>query len=194
MSEHGNANDLGAVLPGDPRERRRMIIRSGIRILAMTGGLLVLYALVPIPGTSGIGALVGMAIGLIGFLGLIGLQIRTIVRAEHPVLRAFEVVAFAVPLLVAVFAFTYLSLSRQEAVSFTEHLDRVGALYYTVSTLSTVGFGDIAARSDAARILVTVQMLFDLALIGVLVRLVILVTRAGLRRQSASEEVRGDEG
>jgi hypothetical protein len=79
-------------------------------------------------------------------------------------------------------------------VSFTEHLDRVGALYYTVSTLSTVGFGDIAARSDAARILVTVQMLFDLALIGVLVRLVILVTRAGLRRQSASEEVRGDEG
>ena len=194
MSEHGNANDLGAVLPGDPRERRRMIIRSGIRILAMTGGLLVLYALVPIPGASGIGALVGMAIGLIGFLGLIGLQIRTIVRAEHPVLRAFEVVAFAVPLLVAVFAFTYLSLSRQEAVSFTEHLDRVGALYYTVSTLSTVGFGDIAARSDAARILVTVQMLFDLALIGVLVRLVILVTRAGLRRQSASEEVRGDEG
>jgi voltage-gated potassium channel len=194
VSEHGNANDLGAVLPGDPRERRRMIIRSGIRILAMTGGLLVLYALVPIPGTSGIGALVGMAIGLIGFLGLIGLQIRTIVRAEHPVLRAFEVVAFAVPLLVAVFAFTYLSLSRQEAVSFTEHLDRVGALYYTVSTLSTVGFGDIAARSDAARILVTVQMLFDLALIGVLVRLVILVTRAGLRRQSASEEVRGDEG
>jgi hypothetical protein len=194
VSEHGNANDLGAVLPGDPRERRRMIIRSGIRILAMTGGLLVLYALVPIPGTSGIGALVGMTIGLIGFLGLIGLQIRTIVRAEHPVLRAFEVVAFAVPLLVAVFAFTYLSLSRQEAVSFTEHLDRVGALYYTVSTLSTVGFGDIAARSDAARILVTVQMLFDLALIGVLVRLVILVTRAGLRRQSASEEVRGDEG
>jgi voltage-gated potassium channel len=194
VSEHGNANDLGAVLPGDPRERRRIIIRSGIRILAMTGGLLVLYALVPIPGTSGIGALVGMAIGLIGFLGLIGVQIRTIVRAEHPVLRAFEVVAFAVPLLVAVFAFTYLSLSRQEAVSFTEHLDRVGALYYTVSTLSTVGFGDIAARSDAARILVTVQMLFDLALIGVLVRLVVLVTRAGLRRQSASEEVRGDEG
>ena len=194
MSEHGNANDLGAVLPGDPRERRRMIIRSAIRILAMTGGLLVLYALVPIPGTSGIGALVGMAIGLIGFLVLIGLQIRTIVRAEHPVLRAFEVVAFAVPLLVAVFAFTYLSLSRQEAVSFTEHLDRVGALYYTVSTLSTVGFGDIAARSDAARILVTVQMLFDLALIGVLVRLLILVTRAGLRRQSASEKVGGDEG
>jgi len=125
---------------------------------------------------------------------LIGLQIRTIVRAEHPVLRAFEVVAFAVPLLVAVFAFTYLSLSRQEAMSFTEHLDRVGALYYTVSTLSTVGFGDIAAKSDAARILVTVQMLFDLALIGVLVRLLILVTRAGLRRQSASEKVGGDEG
>jgi voltage-gated potassium channel len=189
VSEHGEAKDFGAVLPSGLRERRRMIIRSGTRIVAMTGGLLVLYALMPVPGTSGAGALVGMVVGLVVFLGLIGWQIRTIFRAEHPVLRAIEVVALAVPLLVVVFAFTYLSLSRAEAASFTEQLDRVGALYYTVSTLSTVGFGDLAARSDAARILVTVQMLFDLALIGGLVRLVILVTRAGLRRQRVSEEV-----
>lgn len=194
MSEHGEANYFGAVMPGDLHERRRRIIQSGIRIFAMTGALLVLYILVPVPGTSGAGALVGMVIGLVVFLGLTGSQIRTIVRAEHPVLRAIEVVALAVPLLVLVFAFTYLSLSRADAASFTEHLDRVGALYYTVSTLSTVGFGDIAAKSDAARILVTVQMLFDLALIGGLVRLVVLVTRAGLRRQRVSEEVRGNDG
>jgi voltage-gated potassium channel len=93
------------------------------------------------------------------------------------------VVAFAYPLLVVVFAFTYLSLSRVDAANFSERLDRVGALYFTVSTISTVGFGDITADTDGARILVTFQMLFNLALIAGLVRLVILATRTGLHRR-----------
>ncbi len=190
VSEHFQVNDLGAVLPGDARHRRRMIARSAIRILGATGGLLVLYACVPVPGTSGVGALVGMLAGLVVFVGLVGWQIRTIVQAQHPVLRAVEVVALALPLLVVVFAFTYLSVSRADATSFSEHLNRIGALYYTVSTISTVGFGDIAARSDAARLLVTAQMLVDLALIAGLVRLIILATRTGLRRQRDREAPR----
>ena len=194
VSEHSQVNDLGMVLPGDPRDRRRKIARSASRILVTTVGLVGLYAFAPVPGTSGAGALVGMIAGLVVFAGLVGWQIRTIVQAEHPILRALEVVALALPLLVVVFAFTYLSISRADAASFSEHLDRIGALYYTVSTLSTVGFGDIAARSDAARILVTAQMLFDLALIAGLVRLIILATRTGLRRQSVSGKIRGNDG
>jgi voltage-gated potassium channel len=79
------------------------------------------------------------------------------------VARAVEVVAFALPLLIVVLSFTYLPLSRPDSSSFSEHLDHVRALYCTVSTVSTVGFGDITANTDAARIVVTAQMLFDLA-------------------------------
>ena len=172
------------VLPGHPRERRRLIARSGLRILATTLGMFVLYAFVPVPGSSGAAALLGMIGGLLVFVGLIGWQLHTIVRAEHPVLRAIEVVAFALPLLVVVFSFTYLTLSRADPASFSEHLDRVDAMYYTVSTVATVGLGDITPTSVGARILVTFQMLFDLMLIAGLVRLVILATRTGLRRQS----------
>lgn len=173
------------VLPGHPRERRRLIARSGLRILATTLGMFVLYAFVPVPGrSSGAAALLGMIGGLLVFVGLIGRQLHTIVRAEHPVLRAIEVVAFALPLLVVVFAFTYLTLSRADPASFSEHLDRVDAMYYTVSTVTTVGLGDITPTSAGARILVTFQMLFDLILIAGLVRLVILATRTGLHRQS----------
>jgi voltage-gated potassium channel len=172
------------VLPGHPRERRRLIARSGLRILATTMGMFVLYAFVPVPGSSGAAALLGMIGGLLVFVGLLGWQLHTIVRAEHPVLRAIEVVAFALPLLVVVFAFTYLTLSRADPASFSEHLDRVDAMYYTVSTVTTVGLGDITPTSVGARILVTFQMLFDLMLIAGLVRLVILATRTGLRRQS----------
>jgi voltage-gated potassium channel len=182
-------HDLAAVLPGDVRERRRIIAGTGLRILATTTGLLILYAAVPVPGTSGVGALIGLIVGFVVFVGLVGWQIRSILSAEHPILRGIEVVAFALVLLIVVFAFAYLSIARADAAAFSEALDHVGALYYTVSTVSTVGFGDISAVSDPARILVTVQMLLDLALIAGFARLMILVTRTGLRRQGAGPAI-----
>ena len=53
MSEPTEPRDAGAILPGDPHERRRLIIRSAVRILIATVALLVLYALVPIPEPLG---------------------------------------------------------------------------------------------------------------------------------------------
>jgi voltage-gated potassium channel len=172
------------VLPDHPQERRRVLTRSGLRILGIGLGMLLLYAFVPVPGTSGAAALFGMIAGLLLFVAMMGWQLRTIVRAEHPVLRAVEAITFALLMLVVVFAFTYLALSRLDSQSFSEDLGRVDAMYYTVSTVSTVGLGDITPTSTAARILVTFQMLLDLALIAGLVRLVVLATRTGLRRQN----------
>ena len=165
--------------------RRGVLVRSGLRIFGIALGMLLLYAVVPIPGTSGAAALLGMAAGLVLFLVLVGWQIHTIVRAEHPVLRAAEVVAFALPMLVVVFAFTFLTISRADPQSFSEPLGRVDAMYFTVSTVATVGFGDITPTSPGARTVVTFQMLFDLALLAGLVRLLVLATRTGLRRQEA---------
>ncbi len=193
--EHADSLDLGAILPGDSRERRRIIAGSALRILATMLGLLVLYAFVPVPtGASGAGASVGLIIGLAVFMALIGWQIRTITRAKHPVIRAVEVVALGLPLLAVVFAFTYVSISRADSASFSEQLSRVDAMYYSVSTISTVGFGDIAAESDTARILATAQMLFDIALVAGLVRLVIVAMRTGLQRQVSQELRETDAG
>jgi voltage-gated potassium channel len=174
----------GRVLPDHP-ERRRILVRSALRLLGIALGMFLLYALVPVPGTSGAAALLGMVIGLLFFVVLVGWQLRTIVRAEHPVLRAAEVIVFAVPMLVVIFAFTFLTISRADPQSFSEPLGRVDAMYFTVSTLATVGFGDITPASAGARMVVTFQMLFDLALLAGLVRLVVLATRTGLRRQGA---------
>jgi voltage-gated potassium channel len=171
------------VLPDHPGERRRVLVRTALRILGIALGMVVLYAFVPVPGTSGAAALFGMVAGLLFFIGLVAWQLRTIVRAEHPVLRAVEVIAFALPMLVVIFAFTFLTISRADPQSFSEPLGRVSAMYFTVSTVATVGFGDITPTSQGARLVVTFQMLFDLALLAGLVRLLILATRTGLRRQ-----------
>ena len=170
-------------LPGDARARRRVIVATLIQIAVVTVVLLVLYATVPVPGTSGAGALVAMLAGMAVFAVVVGLQVRAIVRAEYPVARALALVGFALPILLAAFAFTYLSVSDADPASFSEELDRVGAFYFTVTTLATVGFGDISAQSDAARVLVTTQMLFDLALIAGLARLIVLAARVGLHRR-----------
>ncbi len=188
MSYRPHPSDLDAsgVLPAGSEWGWRLIVRSALSILGLTIGLLALYALVPVPSdSSGAAAILSMISGLVLFVVLVGWRIHRIMGDQHPVLRAIEALALALPLLIVIFAFSYLTLSRADPASFSEHLGRVDAFYYTVSTLTTVGFGDITADSAGARILVTVQMLFDLALIAVLVRLVVLVTRTGLRRQSA---------
>ena len=64
------------------------------------------------------------------------------------------------------------------ATTFTQDLDHVRALYFTVTVFSTVGFGDITPRTDPARLIVSVQMLLDLALIGAVVRLLFNAARS----------------
>jgi len=169
--------------PGTPGERRRLVARFVLRMLATTVLLVALYVFVPVPGTSGRGALFALAGGLVAFVVLTGYQIRSIARSRNPVIRAIEVVTFALVLVLVVFAFTYRAISEADAASFSEELGRIDAMYFTVTTLTTVGFGDITARSDAARIFVMLQMLFDLALIAGLLRMVLIATRTGLRRR-----------
>jgi voltage-gated potassium channel len=51
-----------------------------------------------------------------------------------------------------------------------ETLTRTDSLYFTVTVFATVGFGDITATSETARVLVTVQMILDLIVLGLGVR------------------------
>ena len=87
-------------------------------------------------------------------------------------------------LVVVVFASTYLNISRQHPSAFSEHLDRLGALYFTMTTLTTTGFGDIVALSNPARATVMIQMVVDVAILGVAVKLLVGVARTRLRRGS----------
>ncbi len=158
-----------------------------MRVAAMTFVLLVLYAITPVAGRTDTGALIGLFAALAAFLVLVAWQIRAIVNAPHPELRALQTVLVALVILLIVFAFAYLSIAQSDPGSFSEHLSRVAAFYFTVSTFSTVGFGDVAARSDAARVIVTIQMLLDLAVIAGAARLVIVAVRVGLQRHETAK-------
>jgi voltage-gated potassium channel len=152
----------------DRGQQRRLVARSAIRIAASTAVLVALYALLPAAGRSGARAISELVFGLVVFAVILVYQVRSILGAEHPELRAAEALALAValPALVIVFAFSYLALSRASHANFSEPLDHVGATYFTVTVISTVGFGDTTAKTDLARVLVTIQILLDLVLVA----------------------------
>ena len=184
--DSGSAKPVAAYL--ERRQRRRLLAKATIRVLATTVLVLVVYFQIPVgrdPTTWGAVALVA---SLIAFLVAVGFQIRRIVDAPLPQLRAIETVATAIPVFVVIFALVYVSMSEAQADSFNQPVTRITGLYFTVTVFTSVGFGDVVARTDTARAVVTVQMLLDLVLLGGLVRAIIGASRVGLARRRAEAE------
>ena len=77
-------------------------------------------------------------------------------------------------------------MERASAANFTQPLTRTDALYFTVTVFSTVGFGDITPKSGAARIVLIVQMLADLAVLAAGLRVLLGAVRRGRQRRSAT--------
>jgi voltage-gated potassium channel len=172
----------------DRRQQRRVIGRSAMRILVSVVLLFALYAALPAADRTSIGTLVELFIGLIIFGAVLGWQVLKIMGAEHPELRAAEALAIAVPVVLIVFAFTYLSLSHAQPGSFNERLDHVRSVYFVITVLSTVGFGDITPKTDAAMILVSFQIMLDLVLLVGIVRAVFFAAQVGVRRRQSERE------
>ena len=97
-------------------------------------------------------------------------------------MRAIEALAITVPLFLLLFASAYFVMEKGSPASFSHPLTRTDALYFTVTTFSTVGYGDITPASQTARVVVTVQMLLDLLAIGLGIR--VFVGAVQMARQS----------
>lgn len=158
--------------------------RTVTRIVATLVGLVAIYALVPVVGTSRASEVVLIFAGLVAFAGLVVRQVRKIVHAEYPRLRAVEALLLVVPTLILLFAYTYLCISSAEARSFSEPLSRVDAAYFATTTFATVGFGDITPATETTRLIVTLQMIVGLGAVVGLARLMLGAANLGLSSRS----------
>jgi hypothetical protein len=161
-----------------PRDRRPVIVATIIRTIVTTALLLAVYALVPLEAFSSPDTPVRLALVLIILPLVFALQVRAIRSANYPDLRAIEAVITGILGFVLLFALVYLGLGLSSPSNFSQPMSRMAAIYFTVTILSTVGFGDISAQSDAARLIVTIQMLLDLALIAIVVRVYFAAARS----------------
>ena len=172
--------------------RRRLIIGAVLRGLVITTMLVVLYYLLPLDRPWGSDTAVRLLIGLLVFAGLAVWQVKAIAGSRYPGLRAAEALGFIIPFYLLLFASTYFVMERASAANFTEPLTRTDALYFSVTVFATVGFGDIAAKSETARVVLIVQMLADLALLGAGAKVLLGAVRRGQQRRSGTGTGTGD--
>ena len=165
-----------------PAKRRQLVALALLRSLATATVLVALYYLLPLDRIPSVPLGVLLAIGLVILLSVAAWQVRTIVGAKHPTVRAIGALATTVPLFLLLFATTYFLMARTSPASFSDHLTRTDALYFTVTTFSTVGYGDITAVSESARLVVTAQMILDLLLLGLGIRVFIGAVQRGRQR------------
>jgi hypothetical protein len=166
--------------------RRRDVIRVATVALATSALILILYYVAPVPESHG-SLLVQVLLGILLFALVFGYEIRAILRSRRPMARAARAAAVVIPVFIVIFAWIYLSMSHSQPATFGETFTRTQGLYFTITVLSTVGFGDITPKTDPARAVVAVQMLLDLVVIALVAKL--LLGAAGRR----SAELQGTD-
>lgn len=75
--------------------------------------------------------------------------------------------------LVLLFALTYAAVAVQVPGQFAGLENRTDALYFSVTLVATVGFGDIHPVGGAARLLATAHMVFNLVYLGTAIRMLV---------------------
>jgi voltage-gated potassium channel len=167
------------------RERRRLVLRAVARTLATVALVATIYFLMPLDHAMNAATVTELVLGVLALSAIIAWQIWRITRSEHPGIRAVEALAFTVPLYIPLFATAYFLMDHAQASTFVQPLSRIDSMYFSATVFTTVGFGDITAKGEAARVMVTFQMMLDLVILGLVARLVINAIKIGQQRHAA---------
>ena len=165
----------------------RRALRSGVTVLLM----LVVYAVIPIPGRNGPVIvdllLLGGGVAVLGYI-VIGLARQAMAHDDESGVGLEAIIALFYAFLVF-YSVIYLGIASRPS-EFVGLDTRVDSLYFTMTTLSTVGYGDVHAAGTAARVAVTTQLFFDLVLVGLAARLI----GPALARSMAARAAQAEDG
>ncbi|MFD4456963.1 potassium channel family protein [Nocardia sp. NPDC058480] len=172
------------------RRRRVSVPGHALRNGAAAVCALLLYYSVPMSWAFQLDAWPGRVFGVVSFIaGVVGLVWLVWRRIEHflkaPATAGGRVdgVLLVVCVVCVVFSLFYYRLQQLHPDEFDGLVTRTDALYYTMSTLGTIGYGDVHAVGQVARVATMVQIVFDLVVIGTLAT---IVTTSVTRRLSAA--------
>lgn len=161
------------------RQRWLLIVRGFLRAAVTATVLVVLYYTLPLDRRSDAYVFLELLIGVVAFMAMAVWQVRAIVRADYPAIRAAQSLATTAALLLLVFASTYYVLGLGDPDGFSETLSRSDALYFTITVFATVGFGDITPTVETTRLVVAGQMLLDLVVLGLGIQVLLGAVRRG---------------
>jgi len=134
--------------------------------------------LTPVTGLLFLGCLAFLAVILV-------VEVRAILGSRRPLLRAVRMLTLGLPLFLIVFAGTYVTIAAHQPHAFSETLTRTDGLYFTVTTFTTVGYGDISPVTELARVVAMLQMLLGLLIVGIVAKVVLGAVRTARDRNTA---------
>lgn len=158
-----------------PRRSRRTYLPA---IVAAIGIAILIVLLVTDADLPWVHAITFAAvIGSLGF-AFVDMLVRDIRRTYHdPIGERVSVLGVMVLETILLFATTYLLIS-QHPDQFVGMRTPLDAVYFTMTTLMTIGFGDVAAEGQWARGTVLIQMLFSVLVLSSAVRLFTSLVRS----------------
>jgi Ion channel len=174
----------------DQRHRVRMALSA---VFARSFGwalvLLVLYYVLPLDTLDSLPLVVSLVLWILVFMVSSAVAILAVMRSKNPSLQAIESTIVIAVLLAIVFGACYYVMQVTDPTSFSEDpLTRTDTLYFAVTVLSTVGFGDIAPASQAARAVAMIQMVLDVVILGVGVKLLTQAVKFGRAHRATTPD------
>ena len=144
-----------------------LVRRPRVRLLLSIVGMLVIFYMVPVSADESTGRIAfSVSVTLVGVAALawgIFEQVRRQLRSRS---EDIHTLVMLLPLAAVLFALGFYILEEQSPTQFEGLATRTDALYFTLSTVTTVGFGDITAHGQLARVLVMFQLVFNAVFVG----------------------------
>jgi voltage-gated potassium channel len=165
--------------------------RSAVGTIALVAAATAVYYVLPVPG-----AMRESSWAVMFFLGaaVLGALILTAIRS---LLRAGENARIRGLILLLTLTVLFFSWSDESVArlpgQFTMLSTKTDSLYFNVSTLATVGFGDVHPVGQLARAAVTVQIVFNLVFLGASVSLITGFFRTRARGHVQGAQLHGSQ-
>jgi len=149
------------------------MLRSMARLGGGSVAATIVYFVAPLDHELGVVLAAGILVALL--VALVPLTLRHALRIEvslNPLRDAVEALISLLALLIFGFSTVHYTIANNYDAQYQGLDTKIDGLYFTMTVISTVGFGDITAVGQAARVVVTVQMLFDLLFLGLAIRMI----------------------
>jgi voltage-gated potassium channel len=145
-----------------------------VRVLLGVIGMLIIFYTVPVstdesPGRAAFSILLTLS-GVAALAWAILAQVRRQLRSRS---EDIHTLLMLLPLTAVVFALGFYLMELHLPGQIPGITTRTDALYFTLSTLTTVGFGDITAQGQLARGVVILQLVFNAVFVGAAVSIVV---------------------
>ncbi|MGW7680539.1 potassium channel family protein [Kribbella sp. NPDC054772] len=155
---------VGQGVTGTSSDWRRPVISFG--------GLLVAYYAMPTDFSGDAPFVAGLVVTVLAVIVLgwtIAVQLRRQVSGNTEV--RLQTLLILIEMSAVVFALGFYWLERARPGEISGLHTKTDSLYFTVTTMTTVGYGDIHAAGQIARVVVLVQIAFNVVFVGSLVRM-----------------------